>query len=570
MKLFLSSLLGSEVVVPPEPTYSPTQIAFKGVTKDSADTEWRMDFNTSLTIEFEVKAGAVKNILHQSDTNGVISAFSVGDEFTSLVKFRSAQFGNKADLLDNTWHKCVIYYNSATSTARLYIDDVYKAQGTGISYVPNMRYSFQINSNNKGTSEPGDMNLKYLRFYRGDYTDLELTNLDPTTAFKRFEFTTYNAWKMVDTGTSVDKFDGFFDKIGDVNEMWVNDAGEQQAPTDFKYLVIPIVGQSNTYYGFREREFTNYEPISRVKQVGRFAPDIDNIIEGSDPIQAYQYPANGGISHDTQYSKMLVDNGIINEYDQIVLIACSWGGSGFINDFWNPGDAHYEEFIAKVNLFFTNHPNSELYSVNWHGGESDITLGESTYITKMTAFIDGWRSDLTAASSTTPFIMGSMVKLWMDANPTAYDIDSAQRAIAGGLRSNCYFGDGQSPFVIPKINISTGDELIHYDADGQIELANRYFYAKNGATVVPDMTMQTPLTSANITSNSIDISINVSGATGYYVFISEAFYETVNQVSLSNYTISGLTSGFNYRLSVKAFNSNGKSVYSNLIPFTTL
>ena len=231
-----------------------------------------------------------------------------------------------------------------------------------------------------------------------------------------------------------------------------------------QYSIVLIVGQSNTHAGIgMNRELDG--SVDGISQLGRFGNDDMQIIRAEEPLQHHTKDDNK-IGFGLTFAKLLKE--YLDYPNQIILIPCGFGGTGFQGNHWNKGDYLYSDAVKRVRTVIDNIPGSELTSILWHQGESDV--GSPSYETDLDNFILNLRTDLDAIE--TPFIVGGMVPFWVD--QTTERIEQQQIIMnVVNRHENIGYANPELPFRIEKPDNLV--DVIHYDAAGQRELGKRYF-----------------------------------------------------------------------------------------------
>ncbi len=238
-----------------------------------------------------------------------------------------------------------------------------------------------------------------------------------------------------------------------------------------KYDIILVAGQSNTNSGVG-LDFSIDSVDYRIKQLGRDNTRNLKIVEAKEPLD-HHGRSGDRIGFALTFSKLYADGYLEaanEEYDiKVLLILCGLGGSGFINNRWNKGDDLYKDAIYRTNLILKTYPRSELKTILWHQGESDIE--NDSFMVQLDSFIIDLREDLNTEDPP-PFILGGMVPFWVSKDSLRgvtqeIIMDTPNRLDKVG------YADPMEPFIINKENDFW--DMIHYDASGQRELAKRYF-----------------------------------------------------------------------------------------------
>lgn len=231
------------------------------------------------------------------------------------------------------------------------------------------------------------------------------------------------------------------------------------------YDIIIVAGQSNTHYGLTldiKSDVTN----GNIFQLGRFSIYNHLIIDANEPLQHHTIQDNkNGFA--LPFTKLL-DN-FDDQRNPKLIIPCGRSGTSIVRDWYRKGPL-YQDLIERVRFVQKKFPKSRLKVLLWHQGESDI--GNSNYANLLDNFLKNIRIDL--ADQNLPIIVGGMVPYWAK----KYEKRLMQQKIIKETPqriSNTAYADPEIPFIIEKKD-NTFDE-VHYDAEGQRELGQRYFDA---------------------------------------------------------------------------------------------
>jgi hypothetical protein len=241
-----------------------------------------------------------------------------------------------------------------------------------------------------------------------------------------------------------------------------NNAIEKNEPKNY---IVLIIGQSNTCYGIGF-DYDLDKPVETIKQLGRFGNDNMQIIPAIEPLHHHDPGRKNMIGFGLTYSKLLKD--YLNTEKNIILIPCGAGGTGFRKNNWNKGNDLYSDAVFRVKYIIENYPESELVSILWHQGESDID--SFSYKKNLDDFIINIRTDLNAFDI--PFILGGMVPFWVDESEKRQE---QQEIISNTVNRHNLIGyaNPELPYRIEKPDNQF--DMIHFDANGQRELGKRYF-----------------------------------------------------------------------------------------------
>jgi len=229
--------------------------------------------------------------------------------------------------------------------------------------------------------------------------------------------------------------------------------------------IILVMGQSNTHSGIGFNSLL--DTISQgVMQLGRFGKDNLKVIPATLPLQHYTARKNRigfGVSFANLYK-----NEFLKTTDTIIMVPCGFGGTGFSDNQWNPGDELYNDALSRVTYLLEQYPNSKLQAVLWHQGENDV--GQKNYENQLRTFMSSLRKDVNAPN--VPIVLGGMVPFWVEKNTDRITLQNLIQEIANTTCATGY-ADPYLPFIIEKTE-NTSD-TIHFDAQGQRILGIRYF-----------------------------------------------------------------------------------------------
>ncbi len=229
--------------------------------------------------------------------------------------------------------------------------------------------------------------------------------------------------------------------------------------------LILVVGQSNTHAGFGLNEVLD-APQDGIYQLGRFGNN-NCVIQACEPLDHHTRTADR-IGFALTFAKLLHQH--LQGAEDLIIVPCGYGGTGFIDNHWNKGDDLYEDAVSRVQLLQETYPDASLAAILWHQGETDVVLGNTAYQTDLDNFIDDLRTDV--GNDTVPFVLGGMVPFWVNQAADRQALQQILKDTPQRLAHSAY-ADPDLPFVIVKPD-NTFDE-IHYDAVGERELGQRYF-----------------------------------------------------------------------------------------------
>jgi len=91
----------------------------------------------------------------------------------------------------------------------------------------------------------------------------------------------------------------------------------------------------------------------------------------------------------------------------VVLIPAADGGTGFVDNNWNPGNIRYEHAVDATNALMAANPDWIFKGILWHQGERDNS--NSNFKVQLHRMIQQMREDITVADQNTPFILGELL-----------------------------------------------------------------------------------------------------------------------------------------------------------------
>jgi hypothetical protein len=239
---------------------------------------------------------------------------------------------------------------------------------------------------------------------------------------------------------------------------------KQTFEIDTEFHVILIMGQSNTLAG-KGLDPTIDSVSDGILQLGRHEGNNLEIIDAVEPLHHHTYGGDR-IGFGLTFAKVL------NEYwdktKDIIIIPCGKGGTGFGTNYWNKGDELYEDALYRTNYILSTFQNSKITAILWHQGEDDI--GKPEFQQNLDNFIDYIRKDL--GYDSIPFILGGMVPNWVNEKESRINQQNILKNTPERLGFVGY-ADPTIPFIIENKNYN--DEEIHYDAEAQRILGQRYF-----------------------------------------------------------------------------------------------
>lgn len=240
-------------------------------------------------------------------------------------------------------------------------------------------------------------------------------------------------------------------------------------PMNEQFQVFLVAGQSNTHYGLElDPDLDQANPL--VFQLGRFQPNNAQVIQGVEPFDHHSKVENR-IGFSLSFAKAYLRE-FDSSSDPILIIPCGAGGTGFISNEWNKGNPLYQDAVNRVRYVLKKYPQSELKAVLWHQGEKEANHRNEHFQEDLDNFIRDLRDDL--GHDNLPFVLGGLVPYWVDQDVYRLTFQSILKTAPTRMPLVGY-ADPERPFVIEKAD--NAEDVVHFSAEGQREMGNRYFMA---------------------------------------------------------------------------------------------
>lgn len=253
--------------------------------------------------------------------------------------------------------------------------------------------------------------------------------------------------------------------------------------------VVLLAGQSNmvgiaTYDGLGDYP----TGVLQYNQAG-------NLVQAVHPLDHYDGEASTQMGLAISFSQRFVAN---NPSDTLVLVPCGRSDTGFVSNDWNPGDTYYTTTVNRVNSLMTANPAFVFEGILWQQGEKDAQLASKTYKTALDTFIDSIRTDISVATSSTPFTLGLMCA---DFVGTDTDRTLIQQQIYETPVRKTYTAVANSVALVGIVGNN-----IHYDAPSLRKLGERHYSALQTAKLNASNTA--PYAASIVMEKGIVVSIN--------------------------------------------------------------
>ena len=171
-----------------------------------------------------------------------------------------------------------------------------------------------------------------------------------------------------------------------------------------------------------------------------------------------EQPGNMGL--DVQFA---IDYMAANPTHAVIFVPRGTNGSSFVDNDWTaPSGALYADALADINAALATFPLFQLGGFLWHQGEADAVANNPNYGAQLAGMIAAFRANITAASPSTPWVMGGL-------RPGPGNNFATFSAIIEGVAN-----DLEYTTFADTSDLSDFDEL-HFDAPSLRLLGSRYY-----------------------------------------------------------------------------------------------
>jgi hypothetical protein len=226
--------------------------------------------------------------------------------------------------------------------------------------------------------------------------------------------------------------------------------------------VIVLAGQSNM--------IGRYGPIDPVldatnDRIQQYGATSMSVMLAADPLDHPGQDNPNTVGMGLSSAKAYIAAGRLASGRQVLLVPVARGATSFSDGTWRAGGAGDTTAIANVNAAMATHPDNRLVAICWHQGEGDSTLTEAQYQTELDALITRWRSSMTGAGPTTPFVVGGLL---VGGNFTSPGVSAALQSLPA---RRGYTGYASSE------GLESGGDNLHFSAASERTFGGRYFDA---------------------------------------------------------------------------------------------
>ncbi|NEP87215.1 MAG: sialate O-acetylesterase [Okeania sp. SIO2C2] len=236
---------------------------------------------------------------------------------------------------------------------------------------------------------------------------------------------------------------------------------------------ILVAGQSNTFWArqFGEAPVATGELDLSIKQLGRH--NQDNLVPTNAGLTNIHFQQADGVRTGYAYplAKAIKDE---IECDELLIVPCAIGGTGWSNKYWTADGTLYQDMIARIR-YTVEVLGYEFVGAFWSQGESDAN---ATFSPIWHHLLHGLISTIRTVAynagqpnaHTIPFVTFDMVEAWVGNDPNRRAIQNALEEVGSVVP---YTGNANTTNLPANLELDT----IHYDTRQLLEIGNRMFSA---------------------------------------------------------------------------------------------
>lgn len=178
------------------------------------------------------------------------------------------------------------------------------------------------------------------------------------------------------------------------------------------------------------------------------------------------------------FAQRYIEDGRLESGRKLLILRTAVGGSGFLDNYWKPGDRLYVRMMAMIQTALELNPQNRLVALLWHQGETDAVFHASydVHYNHLADFIRTVRGTLELPEL--PFVAGDFTKQWSEENketviPVVHAIRSVCKDIgmAAFVESSGLLSNAQDTENNPNT------DSIHFCRQAIYELGDRYYDA---------------------------------------------------------------------------------------------
>ncbi|MEM1297803.1 MAG: sialate O-acetylesterase [Pseudomonadota bacterium] len=222
-------------------------------------------------------------------------------------------------------------------------------------------------------------------------------------------------------------------------------------------FVVALLGQSNMV-GRAVFDGGTVHPGGTM-QLGRVAPNAGVAIPASVPLE-HRDPGPAHVGLDIGFAQGWAAQ---NPGGTLILAPEAEGSTALGTGHWQKGGACYEGAVSRLNALMAANPDFVFAGFLWHQGEADA--GNGAYAAQLDQMIADLRTDVTAATPESPFVLGQLAPGWV--------VGHADRQAVQDVLSDTPSRVGQTA-VASSAGLSTLGDGVHFDAASLRTLGSRY------------------------------------------------------------------------------------------------
>ena len=178
------------------------------------------------------------------------------------------------------------------------------------------------------------------------------------------------------------------------------------------------------------------------------------------------------------FARRYIEDNRLAEDRKLLILRTAVSGSGFLDNYWKPGDRFYNRMMGMITTALELNPENRLVALLWHQGETDAILHASydVHYGHLTEFVKSVREKV--GKNDLPFVAGEFTKQWSEENreivlPVIQAIKNVCADVGMGafVESDGLLSNEQDTQNNPNT------DTIHFCRSSIYELGDRYYEA---------------------------------------------------------------------------------------------
>lgn len=234
-----------------------------------------------------------------------------------------------------------------------------------------------------------------------------------------------------------------------------------------KFDIIIQAGQSNsdgTGYGFTPAPYMQNENVLYLN--GDFTISL-----ATEKVSENQIQSNYSLNFASDY----ITNGYLKDGRKLLILRCSVGGTGFLDNRWGLNDDLFLQMIEMIKTALELNENNRLIALLWHQGETDAILEASyeTHYNHLLNLVDTVKTTFNVPNL--PFIAGDFVQQWKNDNlQICKPVISAIKNVCATTKNGRFVNTDN---LLSNAQTFECDDTIHFSRNALYQLGKRYFSA---------------------------------------------------------------------------------------------